>query len=142
MLGLQQQGNQFASTQEMNAGQQLANLSAQGGSAAELAYRRAGLGMPAMGGNQDIANLIVNATQGAKPLANSIGDFNYTLPASLTGRQLTQLAAAPNTQSVVGSMARAAGSPDYLQQSISSLLPAGYGGTGAGIYRAMGGSIL
>lgn len=142
MLGLNQSGNQFASTQEMNAGQQLAGLSAQGGSAAELAYRRANLGLPAMGGNQDIADLIVNATQGAKPLANTIGDFHYTLPSTLTGRQTTDLQSSPNTQNVIGSYARAAGDPDYLTRSISALLPSGFQGTSPGVYRAMGGAIL
>lgn len=127
--GLGENQRQFNVNTVMNAAGALANLYAQGPySAAELAFRKAGMGLPAIGGDQaDAAGLFTAATRGASGNSTfAAGGQRIGIPNTLSGRQMAQLQGDPNLSGVVQSLAKAAGNPDIINRSAAALVPSGY----------------
>lgn len=138
LAGLNQQQQQFQQNAAYNAAAALASLRAQGPlSAAELAFRQAGMGYPAIGGSTAaIEGLLGASTRGAT--GNTVTDFgngqSVSTPNTLSGQQLQGLEANPNLAGVVQSFATAGGNPDIYKRSIQALLPASYQASGSGMF--------
>ena len=109
----------------------LADLQANPLSASEQAFRRAGMGLDPFskdGNAFDVARLITHPTSaGGSGMTDYGNGQSVSVPDTLSGADLSNLAGMPNTSKVLQSFANTAGNPDIIQRSLKALVPALFG---------------